>query len=301
MIAVIAAALGPIFAYACSCLGGQGNLAGWRWIFIIEGFITLASGILTWLFIPNFPDQNKFLTAEQTALVLKRIDEDRGDAIPDKLTAQKIKYHLLDWTLWAYGILFLCSAVPAYSLSYFLPIILYEMGWSRTQALLLSAPPNGVAVIALLVAYFADRYKHRASFIMLTVIICMVGIALLAFAEATSVRYFGSFLIVGGNVACIPTVLAYAANNVVSHSKRSVQTAMQVSMGGIGAIVGTVSYRAQDTPRYIPGLITTLASQGLMLFVLLVTTIHFSQQNRLMRSGARLKPLEGQPGFYYTL
>ena len=47
-------------------------------------------------------------------------------------------------------------------------------------------------VIALLVAYFADQYKHRASFIMLTVIICMVGIALLAFAEATSVRYFGT-------------------------------------------------------------------------------------------------------------
>jgi len=31
---------------------------------------------------------------------------------------------------------------------------------------------------------------------------------------------------------------------------------MQVSMGGIGAIVGTVSYRAKDTPRYIPGVQT---------------------------------------------
>ena len=70
---------------------------------IIEGLITLASGILTWFFIPDFPDQNKFLTTEQTALVLKRIDEDRGDSIPDELTAQKIRKHLLDWTLWAYG------------------------------------------------------------------------------------------------------------------------------------------------------------------------------------------------------
>ena len=33
----------------------------------------------------------------------------------------------------------------------------------------------------------------------------------------------------------------------------SVQTAMQISFGGIGGIVGTVAYRAKDAPRYIPG------------------------------------------------
>ncbi len=33
----------------------------------------------------------------------------------------------------------------------------------------------------------------------------------------------------------------------------SVQTAMQISFGGIAGIVGTVAYRAQDAPRYIPG------------------------------------------------
>lgn len=76
----------------------------WLLLFqVIEGLITLASGILTWFFIPDFVDKNKFLTAEQTALVLKRIDEDRGDATPDEVTFQKVRKHLLDWTLWAYG------------------------------------------------------------------------------------------------------------------------------------------------------------------------------------------------------
>jgi len=74
-----------------------------RLLQIIEGLVTLASGIVTWFFIPDFPDQNKFLTDEQTTLVLKRIDEDRGDAVPDELTAEKVRRHLLDWTLWAYG------------------------------------------------------------------------------------------------------------------------------------------------------------------------------------------------------
>ena len=76
----------------------------WSLLFqVIEGIITLASGILTWFFIPDFVDKNTFLTVKQTALVLKRIDEDRGDATPDELTSQKVRKHLLDWKLWAYG------------------------------------------------------------------------------------------------------------------------------------------------------------------------------------------------------
>ena len=63
----------------------------------------MASGVVAWFFIPSFPDQNDFLTSEQTKLVLKRIDEDRGDAIPDAITMQKVLTHMKDWTLWAHG------------------------------------------------------------------------------------------------------------------------------------------------------------------------------------------------------
>lgn len=71
---------------------------------IIEGAVTLFLGILAWLFIPDFPDRNTFLTPQETAIILKRIEEDRGDSIPDALTCQKVFTHLCDWTLWASGI-----------------------------------------------------------------------------------------------------------------------------------------------------------------------------------------------------
>lgn len=40
------------------------------------------------------------------ALVLKRIDDDRCDALPDPVTFEKVIAHLSDWTLWAYGEVF---------------------------------------------------------------------------------------------------------------------------------------------------------------------------------------------------
>ena len=70
---------------------------------MVEGLFTLVLGSLTWFLAPDFPDQNKFLTDRQTALVLRRIDADRGDPLPDPITAQKVRMYLSDWTIWAYG------------------------------------------------------------------------------------------------------------------------------------------------------------------------------------------------------
>jgi hypothetical protein len=115
----VVAGLGPILAYALTLLDGKSGLAGWRWIFvscqyqhntilllfpqIIEGLITMFLGAVMWFLIPDFPDRNEFLTPKQTALVLKRIEDDRGDSIPDPITVQKVKQHLSDWTIWSGG------------------------------------------------------------------------------------------------------------------------------------------------------------------------------------------------------
>ena len=97
--------------------------------------MTIFFGCVAWAFLPNFPDQNRFLTPAQTALVLERVESDRGDSVPDSLTVQKVLRHLSDWTIWAYGkfllmpteglimtilrhigLMFLCVTMPAYAI-----------------------------------------------------------------------------------------------------------------------------------------------------------------------------------------
>lgn len=63
----------------------------------------MAFGIIAWFFLPGFPDQNTFLTSDETAIILDRVEKDRGDSLPDALTTEKILRHLLDWKLWAVG------------------------------------------------------------------------------------------------------------------------------------------------------------------------------------------------------
>jgi len=52
-------------AYVLDKLKGKGGLNGWQWIFLVEGIATIFLGILTWLYIADFPDKATFLSEKE--------------------------------------------------------------------------------------------------------------------------------------------------------------------------------------------------------------------------------------------
>jgi MFS family permease len=80
-------------------------LAGWRWIYIIEGAITVVAALIAWFFLVDFPQKAKFLTDNERVRVIERLNKDRGDGDHDEITAQKILHHLSDWKLWGFGLI----------------------------------------------------------------------------------------------------------------------------------------------------------------------------------------------------
>ncbi|KAL0569640.1 hypothetical protein V5O48_012324 [Marasmius crinis-equi] len=297
----IIGAFGPTLAYGLSLLNGKRGIAGWSWIFVGEGAISLALGILGYLFMPEFPDRNTFLTKAQTAFVLKRIEDDRGDAIADDITLRKILRHLGDWTIWAYGIMFTCFTLPTYMLAFFMPLILEGLGFSAANALLLSSPPYGAAFFVNMgLAWLSDKAKHRAGFIVLQSSLTLIGCCMTAFAPSVPARYAGTFFIAMGALGGVPSILAWGHNNVVSHSKRSVQSALTIAWGGIGGVLASTVFREKDAPKYLPGLYLTIAAQVLCIIMVGVLSTYFHHMNKLCREGRLSRPLQGQEGFRYT-
>ncbi|KZV95186.1 MFS general substrate transporter [Exidia glandulosa HHB12029] len=291
----------PIFAYGVSTMGVVAGLQPWRWIFIICGIITCSFAILAYPLIVDFPDKAKFLSQEEIKLVRDRVEHDRADSEPDPLTWRKAGQYALDLKLWAFGIMYLCSTMPSYAFSYFLPVILNGMGFSVRDAQLLSSPPYIFAVLlGLLAARMSDKYNKRAPFILAQAAITIIGVCLTAFTTGNGSRYFGTFLGLFGCQANIPAVVAYQANNIAGQSKRSFSSALVVGLGGIGGIVASVAFREKDSPKYLPGLATTIACQGLMIACCLSTTAWFMYRNAQVRRGEG-KLIEGRQGFFYTI
>lgn len=89
------------------------------------------------------------------------------------------------------------------------------------------------------------------------------------------ISYLGTFFAAGGIFPAVALVLSWPAINVSGQTKRAVGNAMQISIGNLGAVLGTQLYRANDGPRYIVGhsfalayLALTIAVAGTLWFVL---------------------------------
>ncbi len=108
------------------------------------------------------------------------------------------------------------------------------MGYKATEAQIRTIPIFVVAaVICLGIAYTTDRLKHRYTFVMCGLAISAVGYSLLLGQQHLSVgvKYFALFLVVGGGLSVQPITIAWLANNVSGHYKRSVAAATQIGLG----------------------------------------------------------------------
>ena len=46
-------------------MDGVGGLAGWKWIFVLEGIVTMLFSIMAWYFLPSDIASASFLTPEE--------------------------------------------------------------------------------------------------------------------------------------------------------------------------------------------------------------------------------------------
>lgn len=296
-----------LLAYGLMQMDGIQGLAGWRWILIIEGVITVAIAFLAYLLVIDFPDKllqrrKPFLTTSQVEIIKTRINRDRDDSKADPITRRIVVHHLSDWKLWVYALMFMNAAVPPYALAYFLPIILKGMGYSTGMSQILSSLPYIPAVVVgLSLAWWADKSRLRAPFIALGSLLIISGLSMTAYSSNHAVRYFGVFVTLAGSQNNVPAVLAYQANNIRMNSKRSVGSALQIGFGAIGGVFASTVFREKDAPNYRNGLWATIGCQLMTLLLLVFMTAYFKKKNRQHKEGTLNKPIEDHSEFTYTI
>ena len=71
--ASIAGAFSGLLAFAIAKMDGVGGLEGWRWIFILEGIVTVVVAISAYFLLFDFPETAGFLTQEEKDFVVHRL------------------------------------------------------------------------------------------------------------------------------------------------------------------------------------------------------------------------------------
>lgn len=108
--ASVAGAFSGLLAYGIAHMDGVGGLGGWRWIFILEGILTVVVACLVYLMLYDFPETATFLTEAERAFVVYRLkyqgskeQTDEGGvrvAQDDTFQWKFVKSAFLDWQIW---------------------------------------------------------------------------------------------------------------------------------------------------------------------------------------------------------
>ena len=142
-------------------LQGKLGLAGWQWLFLVEGLpAVLFSFVFLWM-LPDGPMQAAWLTPDERLWLKRQLDADSAHAHLGHEAG--VLRALLSPKVWMIGAYFLCALTANYAYYFSAPVILQEVtGWSVTKVgLLIAAFGLAGAAAMLLNGAHSDRSGER--------------------------------------------------------------------------------------------------------------------------------------------
>ena len=81
-------------------MAGIGGYNGWRWIFIVEGLITIVLAGIGYFLIVDWPETSKFLKEDERQLLIRRLKEDAAEATMNHLDRKAARRAFSDWKIY---------------------------------------------------------------------------------------------------------------------------------------------------------------------------------------------------------
>jgi ACS family tartrate transporter-like MFS transporter len=153
---VAATIVGPPIAANLLRLDGVAGLAGWRWLFLVEGAPALALGLAAPFVLADGPTDAKWLTQAERALLLREAAPSPPGEAPSSwrvvVRPELVLLAVMSFTIES------C----AYTIAYWMPLVIKGMGLSIIQVGYAASLPGAVGCVAMILwASSSDRTGER--------------------------------------------------------------------------------------------------------------------------------------------
>lgn len=163
---------------------------------------------------------------------------------------------ILNLQVWLTATAYFAILSGLYSFGLFLPTIINDLKItsSANESQLWSVIPYAVATpVTVAVAFASDRLKLRGVIMLFTLLIAIVGYAVIGNVPSPNVRFGMTCLMAVGMYSSVPCILVWNSNNSAGHYKRATTSALQLAVANCGGFVATFAYPSVDGPLYHKG------------------------------------------------
>lgn len=270
------------------------SLKPWRYLFLIEGSLTVLFSVFVFFYLPKNAAEAKFLNEEEKALAYHRIQTDSSSTVNEKFSLKDSLKIFLQPVTYAFLLIEICLGVPLQSVSLFLPQIVARLGYSTVKTNLYTVAPNITgAVMLLILAFSSDYSRRRGPFIVLGFIFTFVGFLVYATIDVLHqkhVAYFATFMMCWGTSAPSVLLSTWYNNNTPHEGRRIVLTSVGVPLANVMGLVSSNIFTPGSAPKYIPALATTAAfgATGALVAALLSVYMVIDNKRRDRKLGHKL-------------
>ena len=149
---------GPLSGWILKSLNGTNGLAGWQWLFLLEGVPSILLGFVVLFYLDDRVKDAKWLTKTERDLILRDVAAEETSKAEGSIFAA-----LFNPKIWLLALVYFCFVSGLYGISFWLPTIIKSLGVADPLDVgLLSAIPWSCGVVAMyFVARSADRHRER--------------------------------------------------------------------------------------------------------------------------------------------
>ena len=228
-------------AYGILHLGGHNGMAGWRWLFALEGLLTGCIGLLAAVYLPPSPTQTRswfrgkdgwFSDREEYIMVNRIIRDDpsKGDMHNRQALTPKMLWHsLTDYDMWPIYLLGLTWLIPNYPMTQYLTLQLKAAGFGTFETNLLTIPAYVLFIINLLwCTWLSEKINQRFLIGLISQIWALpvlIALELLHKSEGPWVKWALAVLLVGSPYVHA-IIVAITSRNAGSVRTRTVASAL---------------------------------------------------------------------------
>jgi len=186
---------------------GQGGLAGWQWLFLLQGLPTVLLGVAVFFYLSDGLRQARFLSEEEKAAMQSALDADEQSRSAGTHAVHSFGQVLRNGHVWMLGAVYFSIQMGVYAINFWLPSIIKALGFeSDTTVGWLSALPYLFAgVFMIVVGRSADARRERRWHLAVPMLMALAGLLLAAhFSSNVVVVMIGLTLATMGALTGLP-------------------------------------------------------------------------------------------------
>lgn len=254
------------------------GLAGWRWVFILEGIPAVILGIATIFYLTDKPKDAKWLAEDEREWIISELELEKEIKKARRTFSIWEAFRHRNVLLLAAG--YFCAVTSAYGFNFWLPTILKNLsGYTNFQVSAIAALPYCAGLVAMLVVgWSSDRTGERRWHTAFSLLAVSTGLFLSAVFTGNIWLAVAFFCVAGaGLYSYLPGFWAIPAA-FLTESAAAASIGLINSVGNLGGFVGpfVVGYLNNKTNSFYGGIIY-LSCSALLGAILILTVKHSTE------------------------